>query len=32
MAQELREKDSDEDEDGGIKDFDTRLMLLNMHK
>ena len=32
MAHELRERDSDEDEDGGIKDFDTRLMLLNMHK
>lgn len=30
MAQELRENDSDED--GGIKDFDTRLILLNMHK
>lgn len=32
MAQELRERDSDEDEEGGIKDFDTRLMLMNMHK
>ena len=33
MDNELRERDSDADnEDGGIKDFDTRLLLLNMHK
>lgn len=33
MDNELRERDSEGDnEDGGIKDFDTRLLLLNMHK
>lgn len=32
MENELRERDSDSEEDSGIKDFDTRLMLLNMHK
>lgn len=31
MDNELREKDSEGDEEGGIS-FDTRLMLLNMHK
>ena len=30
---ELRERDSDGDnEDGGNKDFDTKLMLVNMNK
>lgn len=32
MENELRDRDSDGDEDGGIKDFDTKLMLLNMHR
>ena len=32
MDNELRERDSDDNEEGGIKDFDTRLLLLNMHK
>lgn len=32
MESELRVRDSDGEEDGGIKDFDTKLMLLNMHK
>ena len=32
MESELRVRDSDGDEEGGIKDFDTKLMLLNMHK
>jgi hypothetical protein len=32
MENELRERDSDGEDDGGIKDFDTKLMLLNMHR
>lgn len=32
MENELRERDSDGEEEGGIKDYDTRLMLRNMHK
>ena len=32
MESELRVRDSEGDEEGGIKDFDTKLMLLNMDK
>ncbi len=32
MENELRERDSDGDDEGGIKDFDTRMMLMDMNK